>query len=191
MRETSLKPDKNGVIWRNLGWKKTRTGQRSQHKFNLGTSRKEAQARLVLLKRLWQSIQEREGQDTSWSEFTLKIGTVIASGKTEVVVEHRKTKSYVRGVEWCYVDDATYASAVNDAQTKYLFIKFVPESPEAYQRGVEKLASLYLDVGDVESWIGVAAVRHRFVEQMYHRHLETFRVIESECSIVERLFDVS
>jgi hypothetical protein len=45
-------------------------------------------------------------------------------------------------VEWCYVDDATYASAVNDAQMKYPFIRFVPESPEAYQRGVEKLSSL-------------------------------------------------
>ena len=48
MRETKLKPDKSGVIWRNLGWKKTRTGQRSQAKFNLGTNTKEAQTRLAL-----------------------------------------------------------------------------------------------------------------------------------------------
>jgi hypothetical protein len=92
MRETSLKPDKNGVIWRNLGWKKTRTGQRSQHKFNLGTNRKEAQSRFALLKRLWQTVQEREGEDATWSEFTLKVGTVIANGKTEVVVDRQKMK---------------------------------------------------------------------------------------------------
>lgn len=65
MRETSLKPDKNGVIWRNLSRKKTRTGQCSQHKFNLGTNRKEAQSRVALLKPLWQTIQEREGGDAT------------------------------------------------------------------------------------------------------------------------------
>ena len=67
---------------------------------------------------------------------------MIASGKTEVVVEHRRMKSYIPGVEWCYLDDATYARSINDLQMKYPFVKFVPESPEAYQRGVEKLSTL-------------------------------------------------
>jgi hypothetical protein len=142
MRETSLKPDRNGVIWRNLGWKKTRTGQRSQHKFNLGTNRKEAQYRFAILKRLWQTIQEREGEDATWDDFTLRVGTGIASGKTEVEIEHRKSKSYRQDAEWYYVDDATYARSINDVQMKYPFVKFVPESPDAYQRGVEKLAAL-------------------------------------------------
>ena len=81
---TKLKPDQNGEYYRNLGWKKTRTGQRSQHKFLLGTNKKEAEARNALLERLWQSIEERYGATTDWDEFALEVAKAIANGETEV-----------------------------------------------------------------------------------------------------------
>jgi hypothetical protein len=115
MRRTPLKPDKSGQYYRNLGWKRTRTGHRGQHKFLLGTNKKEAESRNALLERLWQSIEERDGEGATWSEFTLNIGIAFASGKTEVLIERGKTQSYIPGVESCHINDATYARQVNDA----------------------------------------------------------------------------
>ncbi|MGA2255436.1 MAG: helix-turn-helix domain-containing protein [Thermoguttaceae bacterium] len=143
MRERNLRPDKNGIIWRNLGWKKTRTGQRSQHKFNLGTNKKEAQARFAILKRLWQSLEEREGEKATWTDFALAMGTALASGKTEVEIDRPKLTIERDGVviESCYRSDADYAREVNSARDRYPFIKIVPAVLEAYQRGVDRLAA--------------------------------------------------
>ena len=62
---------------------------------------------------MWQSIEEREGKDATWGYESLKWGTAIASGKTEIVVEHGKTSSYIPGVKWCYISDEMYARGVN------------------------------------------------------------------------------
>ena len=57
MRRTTLKPDKTGQYYRNLGRKRSRSGKDCQHKFMLGLNRNEAEARNALLERLWQSIE--------------------------------------------------------------------------------------------------------------------------------------
>src|SRR5208337_568893 len=136
MRRSTLKPDQNGEYYRNLGWKKTRTGQRSQHKFLLGTNKKEAEARNALLERVWQPIEERYGAAAEWGGFAFEVAKAIAKGETEIPYERRKDMSSVPGVAWCYERDTDYARAFNQMQAAFPFIKLVPESPDAYQRGV-------------------------------------------------------
>jgi hypothetical protein len=142
MRKTTLKPDQNGEYYRNLGWKRTRTGNRGQHKFLLGTNRKEAEARNVLLERVWQTIEDKQGQHAEWSEVTLDIGTAIAKGTNEVRITRREILSSIPGVGTCFERDMDYARRIGQFRTEFPFINFIPESPEEYHRGVEEGAML-------------------------------------------------
>lgn len=143
MRRTTLKPDKTGQYYRNLGWKRSRNGNVGQHKFMLGPNRKEAEARNALLERLWQSIEDRLGERAAWDEFTLSIGTTIARGQTELLLQRRSLGlSYISGQGECYENDSDYARRLNDLQMQYPFVRLLPDSVDAYHRGGEQQAQL-------------------------------------------------
>ena len=140
MRRTALKPDSNGQYYRNLGWKRTRTGQRGQHKFLLGTNRKEAEARLLILERLWQSVEERQGKKAEWTEFTIKVGTAIARGETEIPYEQDKGPSTIPGVAWCYERNEEYVRSFNRHRLPYRSSNSFPRHPRHTSAGVKEMA---------------------------------------------------
>ncbi len=52
-------PDKQGHYARQLGWKRSTTGKKVQHKFRLGRDRQVAEVRESLLRRIWEAIERR------------------------------------------------------------------------------------------------------------------------------------
>ena len=76
----SLKPDRNGHYYRNLGWAWDRSETKlSQPKFMLGTDRRQALDRIGRLERLWELVKqnhESQGFDGKprWDAVTLAVG---------------------------------------------------------------------------------------------------------------------
>jgi hypothetical protein len=69
LRKTQLKPDAKGRYRPYLGWKVGDDGKRRQHRFNLGTDRKEADRRTARLRELWVENEKAAGgshQDLIW-----------------------------------------------------------------------------------------------------------------------------
>jgi hypothetical protein len=60
-RTHDLKPDPNGRYRPYLGWKEGLDGERRQHRFNLGSDKREAESRFALLRSLWEQNCERYG----------------------------------------------------------------------------------------------------------------------------------
>ena len=52
------KPDPRGYFTRQIGWKISRSGKTQQHKFILGTDRREAEARERKLRELWDQFEK-------------------------------------------------------------------------------------------------------------------------------------
>jgi len=78
-RNTDLKADAQGRYRPYLGWKLGDDGVRRQHRFNLGTDRKEAERRMARLRELWAENEEVAGEPT-WTPFALSWGNQIAQG---------------------------------------------------------------------------------------------------------------
>ncbi|QGQ22003.1 hypothetical protein F1728_04530 [Gimesia benthica] len=75
------KPDRQGQYVRQLGWKRNDSGRKIQHKFRLGSDRREAERRDGLLRQLWEEIEgAATEQEPLWNEFTLDLARAIAKG---------------------------------------------------------------------------------------------------------------
>ena len=58
-RRTTWKPDHSGQYPKQIGWKLSASGKRTQHKFRLGTHQREAERREARLRALWDVIERR------------------------------------------------------------------------------------------------------------------------------------
>lgn len=79
-------PDAQGQYARQLGWKQNPSGSRLQHKFRLGTDRREAERRDDRLRQLWEQIcKDKPAGKALWDDLTLEIAKQIARGEEKIV----------------------------------------------------------------------------------------------------------
>ena len=75
------KPDSRGYYSRQLGWVRSKTGKLQQHKFLLGTDRKEAERRERKLRELWDSCCEScDEARPLWPGYLPDIAKSVAQG---------------------------------------------------------------------------------------------------------------
>src|SRR4051812_3974519 len=79
-RKRELRPDPNGRYRPYVGWKMGEQGGRRQHRFNLGTDRKEAERRLARIRDLYDDNCRVVGEDL-WSPAALSYAERIARGE--------------------------------------------------------------------------------------------------------------
>lgn len=82
-RKRELSPDAKGRYRPYVGWKIGEDGSRKQHRFNLGTDRREAEKRLSRLRELYEQNCKVNGEDV-WSPLALSYAEEIARGKFEI-----------------------------------------------------------------------------------------------------------
>ena len=133
MRKKSLKADRKGQFWVNIGWKLTKNGKRSQAKIGLGESQKDAERRNARIEQLWEDI-ERAEHDPLWDEFTFKIAKGLGKGELQHLVERQPDE-----------DDGDYANRINLLSLRYPSIKLVPEDQDGYEDGQDHLVTFAED----------------------------------------------
>lgn len=133
MRKKSLNFGKDGQIWINVGWKLTKSGKRSQPKFCLGESLKDAERRNARIEQLWEDI-ERVESDPLWDDFTTEIAKSLGKGELQHVVEQLPTE-----------DHGDYANRINRLALRYPSVKFVPGDQNEYDDGHDHLVTFAED----------------------------------------------
>lgn len=121
------KPDKQGQYARQLGWKLNSKGTRVQHKFRLGTDKREAERRDDRLRQLWEKIDGDAPDGTAlWDEVTLEIGKQLARGADKVHLVPVPD------------DEAptSYATRLQRIQNRFSFLRFVPTDEKRYTIGI-------------------------------------------------------
>lgn len=133
-RKTDLRPDAKGRYRPYLGWKLGEDGIRRQHRFNLGTDRKEADARMGRLRELWAEV-ERVAQDGEpiWTPFTLYAANLIAGGNYKIACPF--TLSVAEQVE---DPAAEYAQVIHVFREWFPSLDLVPAEPELYAEGLRR-----------------------------------------------------
>jgi hypothetical protein len=124
MRKKSLKPDPNGVIWVNVGWKLTKNGSRSQGKISLGSTARDAERRLHRIEELWEQI-ERTSHTPLWDDFTFDIAKRFGKGEIQFPIKQNDGE-----------DDYEYAARVNKLLKRFPSVQFAAENEGAYNEGV-------------------------------------------------------
>jgi hypothetical protein len=68
-----------------------------QHKFRLGTDRREAERRDDRLRQFWEQIcRDKPESDAFWDELTLEIAKQVARGEEKIVVSPLRWRSRIR-----------------------------------------------------------------------------------------------
>ncbi len=119
------KPDPRGYYSRQIGWERSKSGKLQQHKFLLGTDRKEAERRERKLRELWDRFVEGN-KDTRplWPDDLMVVAKRIAKGIPEIPIP--------RGVN---EKQCNYAARIQRMQAKYPVILFLPEDQHAFEVG--------------------------------------------------------
>ena len=108
-RLPELKPDGDGIYYRELGWKPAKEpGKFRQHKFYLGSDRKEAQVRYLRLDQVWAATEKRWLKEQNagrplWDETTLQIAQAVSRGQSVCQLNIPK---------WATVDELDAATMV-------------------------------------------------------------------------------
>ncbi|MDA9778774.1 helix-turn-helix domain-containing protein [Rubripirellula sp.] len=91
--------NRNGDFERNLGWKITKNGKRSQPKFYLGDNEKDALKRLGRIAELWEHI-EATRKDPRWYDNELDWAKLLARGELQIPIDSwgESPHSYVVGL---------------------------------------------------------------------------------------------
>ena len=120
-------PDSRGQYVRQLGWKQNSSGSRVQHKFRLGTDRREAERRDDRLRQLWEQIcKDRPAGEALWDDLTLEIAKQIAEGDERIVLPPNLDNE----------SPASYADRLQKVQNRFAFLRFVPTDAELYTKGI-------------------------------------------------------
>ena len=144
MRKKSLNQGKDGQIWINVGWKLTKSGKRSQPKFCLGASLKDAERRNARIEQLWEDI-ERVESDPLWDDFTTEIAKRLGKGELQHIVEQLPSE-----------DHGDYATRINRLALRYPSVKFVPADRDEYDAGQDHLVTFAEDtVGALQEDFGL------------------------------------
>lgn len=108
-------PDPRGYYARQIGWEHSKSGKLQQHKFLLGTDRKEAENRERKLRELWETF-EKSCQEPRplWSPALLAVAQRIAKGIPDIPVPrapHEMQHQYAARIQRM---QARYSDAVPD-----------------------------------------------------------------------------
>lgn len=118
-------PDSRGYYTRQIGWEHSRTGKLQQHKFLLGTDRRDAEVRERKLRELWETF-EKSCQDARplWPDALLVIAQLVAKGIPNIPVPRAPQEVQHQ-----------YAARIQRMQAKYPVICFLPADQHAYEIG--------------------------------------------------------
>jgi hypothetical protein len=130
-RNTDLRPDRNGRYRPYVGWKVGDDGVRRQHRFNLGTDRKEAGRRLARLRELWAEVEKTP--EPVWSPFTLFAASLISRGEYKIPYDFDPdaTGEVADPV-------AEYAQVINVFREWFPSLEIIPTNPELYAEGLRR-----------------------------------------------------
>ena len=123
------KPDSRGYYSRQIGWEHSKSGKLQQHKFILGTDRKDAERRDQRLRELWEQFESSSQQERPlWPRDLLAIAKQVAKGHTEVTLTR-------------YGDEQPedYAYRLKFLQTKCPVAILKPDDEQVYETGCEQL----------------------------------------------------
>lgn len=132
-RKYDLRPDEKGRYRPYLGWKIGDDGVRRQHRFNLGSDRKEAEARMARLRELWAETEKLGGDEPIWTAFTLYAAELVSKGNYKISYPfHTETVTQV--------DDpvAEYAQLIHVMREQFPSLDLVPAEPELYAEGLRR-----------------------------------------------------
>ncbi|MFI4851276.1 MAG: helix-turn-helix domain-containing protein [Gimesia chilikensis] len=125
------KPDRQGQYVRQLGWKRNDSGRKIQHKFRLGSDRREAERRDGLLRQLWEKIEgTTTEQEPLWNEFTLDLARAIAKGIDRIPLPPLSEEE----------TPGQYAKRLQAIQDRFPFLRFQPTEEQRYAQGIGELA---------------------------------------------------
>jgi len=138
----TVKRDKKGYYYRNLGWLYRGNGEKwTQPKFLLGRDEGEALDRLRRLERLWE-LGQRHHEDEyadgkpTWDDLTLAVGKAIGRGEHVFRLGRQNWPGEnPQDAAWA---DADYAGYLREVQDAYPIIAFIPEDTEAFENGLKK-----------------------------------------------------
>ncbi len=118
-------PDSRGYYTRQIGWERSKSGKLQQHKFLLGTDRKQAEIRERKLRELWDQFEKSGTKPRPlWPEALLEIAARIAKGIPDIPVPRAPREMQHQ-----------YAVRLQRMQAKYPVICFIPEDQHAYEIG--------------------------------------------------------
>ncbi|AMV40224.1 helix-turn-helix domain-containing protein [Planctomyces sp. SH-PL62] len=130
-RNRDLSPDPQGRYRPYLGWKHGEDGKKRQHRFNLGTDRKEAERRLAKLRELYDE-NCRVVREDLWSPLALSYAEEIARGR------HRITY-FPPPPELCIEDPATdYAQMLQVDRDRFPSLDLIPSDPTLHAESARR-----------------------------------------------------
>jgi hypothetical protein len=119
------KPDPRGYYSRQIGWERSKTGKLQQHKFLLGTDRKEAERRERKLRELWDSfVAGSKDARRLWSDDLMVVAKRVAKGIPEIPIPRGPSEK-----------QHEYAARIQRMQSKYPVVLFLPEDQHAFEIG--------------------------------------------------------
>jgi len=120
-------PDAQGQYARQLGWKIDPQGRRVQHKFRLGTDRKEAQRRDDRLRAVWEQVEAQfHGDQPVWDSRTLEIARQLAKG-ADIIRLAPDPADELPG---------DYARRLQETQNRFATLRFTPTDRQRYVQGI-------------------------------------------------------
>lgn len=127
-RNRDLSPDPQGRYRPYLGWKIGEDGVRRQHRFNLGTDKREAERRFAKLRDLYDENLGVycSGEDELWSPLALSYAEKIAKG------EYRISYPPLPADGGFTEPLLEYAQMVNTIRGWFPSLDLVPEDPALY-----------------------------------------------------------
>jgi hypothetical protein len=131
------RPDRSGQYARQLGWKHNSRQQKVQHKFRLGTDRREAERRDELLRQLWERLEAEAGQQAAlWDDYTLEIAKAVAKGIDRIPLPPLMEEESA----------ISYAQRLQTTQDRFPFLKFQPTDEQRYAEGIGERAFQLKDI---------------------------------------------
>ena len=119
------KPDSRGYFTRQIGWECSKSGKLQQHKFLLGTDRKQAEVRERKLRELWdQFAKSCTVPRPLWPTALLEVALRVAKGIPDIPVPRAPGEIQYQ-----------YAARIQRMQAKYPVICFIPTDQHAFEVG--------------------------------------------------------
>lgn len=176
IRKRSLNPDALGRYRPYIGWRFDLDGVRRQHRFNLGTDRREAERRYRRIQELYTDDCRDSGKDL-WSPRGLKYAEQLASGVATIQVgpppsfDERAIIEYQQGIE--------------HYRQWFPSLDIAPSDPVVYSKSVEQNQSLVTnELKDLElklkrmgALLSKDSIPEKFISGTFH---EALLVYESE-----------
>ncbi len=127
-RNRDLRPDPQGRYRPYLGWKRGEDGVRRQHRFNLGTDKREAERRFAKIRELYDENLRIDGPESNglWWTRALYFAERIAKGEFRIEFPPL-------GPDDGYADTLLeYAQMIHTVRGWFLSLEFVPSDPALY-----------------------------------------------------------